>query len=181
MSAAETDGDAVDQEKLTEFIVKEQVNVIFIGHINAGKSTKGGRILHRVIDKGTLEKYEIDAKVAGRDSWYLSWALDTNAEECAKGKIVEVGCAYLETAVRRYIILDAPGLKTYVPSMIGGAAQADVAVLFETGFEKGEQTREHAVLIKNRGINKLVVVINKMDATSGTGSSVASGAGQWTV
>ncbi|KAF9181332.1 translation termination factor GTPase eRF3 [Haplosporangium sp. Z 767] len=167
------DEDAVDQETLTEFFGKEHINVIFIGHVDAGKSTMGGRILEvsGMIDKRTLEKYEKEAKEAGRDSWYLSWALDTNAEERAKGKTVEVGRAYFETDTRRYTILDAPGHKTYVPSMIGGAAQADVAVLvisarkgeFETGFEKGGQTREHAVLAKNGGINKLVVVINKMD------------------
>ncbi|KAF9153502.1 translation termination factor GTPase eRF3 [Linnemannia schmuckeri] len=171
--AEEADEDAVDQETLTEFFGKEHMNVIFIGHVDAGKSTMGGRILEAsgMIDKRTLEKYEKDAKEAGRDSWYLSWALDTNAEERAKGKTVEVGRAYFETDTRRYTILDAPGHKTYVPSMIGGAAQADVAVLvisarkgeFETGFEKGGQTREHAVLAKNGGINKLVVVINKMD------------------
>ncbi|KAF9574182.1 translation termination factor GTPase eRF3 [Mortierella alpina] len=172
---AEDNGEdeAVDQETLTEFFGKEHVNVIFIGHVDAGKSTMGGRILEAsgMIDKRTLEKYEKEAKEAGRDSWYLSWALDTNIEERAKGKTVEVGRAYFETDTRRYTILDAPGHKTYVPSMIGGAAQADVAVLvisarkgeFETGFEKGGQTREHAVLAKNGGINKLVVVINKMD------------------
>ncbi|KAG0271578.1 translation termination factor GTPase eRF3 [Linnemannia exigua] len=169
----EADEDTVDQETLTEFFGKEHMNVIFIGHVDAGKSTMGGRILEAsgMIDKRTLEKYEKDAKEAGRDSWYLSWALDTNAEERAKGKTVEVGRAYFETDIRRYTILDAPGHKTYVPSMIGGAAQADVAVLvisarkgeFETGFERGGQTREHAVLAKNGGINKLIVVINKMD------------------
>ncbi|KAF9954540.1 translation termination factor GTPase eRF3 [Modicella reniformis] len=163
----------MDQDTLTEFFGKEHINVLFIGHVDAGKSTMGGRILEAtgMIDKRTLEKYEREAKEAGRDSWYLSWALDTNAEERAKGKTVEVGRAYFETETRRYTILDAPGHKTYVPNMIGGAAQADVAVLvisarkgeFETGFEKGGQTREHAVLAKNSGINKLVVVVNKMD------------------
>jgi peptide chain release factor subunit 3 len=66
---------------------------------------------------------------------------------------------------------DAPGHKTFVPNMIGGASQADVGVLvisarkgeYETGFEKGGQTREHAVLAKTQGVNKLVVVVNKMD------------------
>ncbi|KAF9426199.1 translation termination factor GTPase eRF3 [Podila epigama] len=173
-AAAEVeDEEPVDQETLTEFFGKEHMNVIFIGHVDAGKSTMGGRILEAsgMIDKRTLEKYEKDAKEAGRDSWYLSWALDTNAEERAKGKTVECGRAYFETDVRRYTILDAPGHKTYVPSMIGGAAQADAAVLvisarkgeFETGFENGGQTREHAQLAKSGGVNKLVVVINKMD------------------
>jgi len=68
-------------------------------------------------------------------------------------------------------VLDAPGHKSYVPNMIGGAAQADVAVLvisarkgeFETGFEKGGQTREHAKLVKTIGVRQLIVVINKMD------------------
>ncbi|KAF9923136.1 translation termination factor GTPase eRF3, partial [Modicella reniformis] len=169
----EEEEEVVDQETLTEFFGKEHVNVIFIGHVDAGKSTMGGRILEAtgMIDKRTLEKYEKDAKEAGRDSWYLSWALDTNAEERAKGKTVECGRAYFETDTRRYTILDAPGHKTYVPSMIGGAAQADCAVLvisarkgeFETGFENGGQTREHAQLAKSNGINKLVVVVNKMD------------------
>ena len=61
--------------------------------------------------------------------------------------------------------------KNFVPSMISGAAQADTAVLvisarkgeFETGFEKGGQTREHAMLVKTAGVSKLIVVVNKMD------------------
>ena len=68
-------------------------------------------------------------------------------------------------------ILDAPGHKSFVPSMIEGASQADYAVLiisarkgeFETGFEKGGQTREHAMLVKTQGIKRLIVAINKMD------------------
>lgn len=84
---------------------------------------------------------------------------------------MEVGRAHFETSARRYTILDAPGHKTYVPSMISGAAQADVAILvisarkgeFETGFEKGGQTREHIMLVKTAGVTKLIVVVNKMD------------------
>lgn len=84
---------------------------------------------------------------------------------------MEVGRAYFETTARRYTVLDAPGHKTYVPSMISGAAQADVAILvisarkgeFETGFERGGQTREHIMLVKTAGVSKVVIVINKMD------------------
>ncbi len=133
----------------------------------------GGNLLYLsgMVDKRTMEKYEREAKEAGRESWYLSWALDSTPQERAKGKTVEVGRAYFETDNRRYTILDAPGHKTFVPSMISGAAQADVAILvisarkgeFETGFEKGGQTREHILLVKTAGVTKLVVVINKMD------------------
>ena len=85
----------------------------------------GGNLLYLcgMVDKRTMEKYEKEAKEAGRESWYLSWALDSTTQERAKGKTVEVGRAYFETEKRRYTILDAPGDKTYVPSMISGAAQ----------------------------------------------------------
>ncbi|KAI1326712.1 hypothetical protein F5Y16DRAFT_373795 [Xylariaceae sp. FL0255] len=163
----------VDDETLKELYGKQHVNVIFLGHVDAGKSTLGGSILYAtgMVDERTLDKYKRDAKELGRETWYLSWALDISNEERAKGKTVEVGRGFFETETRRYSILDAPGHKTYVPSMIGGASQADVGVLvisarkgeYETGFEKGGQTREHAMLAKTQGVNKLVVAINKMD------------------
>ncbi|THH29130.1 hypothetical protein EUX98_g5056 [Antrodiella citrinella] len=153
--------------------VKEHLNIVFIGHVDAGKSTMGGNLLYvtGMVDKRTMEKYEREAKEAGHPSWYLTWALDSTPQERAQGKTVEVGRAYFETTQRRYTILDAPGHKTFVPSMISGAAQADVAILvisarkgeFETGFEKGGQTREHIMLVKTAGVSKVVCVINKMD------------------
>lgn len=152
---------------------KEHVNVVFIGHVDAGKSTIGGQImsLTGMVDKRTLEKYEREAREKSRESWYLSWALDTNQEERDKGKTVEVGRAYFETEKKHFTILDAPGHKSFVPNMIGGAAQADLAVLvisarkgeFETGFDRGGQTREHAMLAKTAGVKHLVVLVNKMD------------------
>lgn len=152
---------------------KEPVNVVFIGHVDAGKSTIGGHIMYLTgqVDKRTLEKYEREAKEKNRESWYLSWALDTNQEERDKGKTVEVGRASFETEKKHFTMLDAPGHRSFVPNMIGGAAQADLAVLvisarkgeFETGFERGGQTREHAMLAKTAGVKHLVVLINKMD------------------
>ena len=163
----------VDEATLREMYGKEHVNVIFLGHVDAGKSTLGGSILYAtgMVDERTMEKYKREAKEAGRESWWLSWALDLTKEERAKGKTVEVGRGFFETEKRRYSILDAPGHKTFVPNMIGGASQADVGILvisarkgeYETGFEKGGQTREHAMLAKTQGVNKLVVVVNKMD------------------
>lgn len=123
-----------------------------MGHVDAGKSTLGGAILYATgqVDERTLDKYKREAKEMGRETWYLSWALDLTKEERSKGKTVEVGRAHFETEKRRYTILDAPGHKNYVPNMIGGASQADVGVLlisarkgeYETGFERGGQTRE---------------------------------------
>ncbi|XP_005098149.1 eukaryotic peptide chain release factor GTP-binding subunit ERF3A isoform X1 [Aplysia californica] len=152
---------------------KEHLNVVFIGHVDAGKSTIGGHLLYLtgMVDKRTLEKYEREAKEKNRETWYLSWALDTNLEEREKGKTVEVGRAFFESEKKHYSVLDAPGHKSFVPNMICGASQADLAILvisarrgeFETGFERGGQTREHAMLVKTAGVKHLVVLINKMD------------------
>ncbi|KAI9008357.1 P-loop containing nucleoside triphosphate hydrolase protein [Gaertneriomyces semiglobifer] len=152
---------------------KEHINIVFIGHVDAGKSTMGGHLLYLtgMVDKRTMEKYEREAKELGRESWYLSWALDLNAEERAKGKTTEYGRGFFETDKRSFTILDAPGHKNFVPSMIGGASQADVGVLvvsarkgeFETGFDRGGQTREHAMLAKTAGVKRLILVVNKMD------------------
>ncbi|KAL9016442.1 MAG: hypothetical protein Q9185_006211 [Variospora sp. 1 TL-2023] len=166
----------VEEEILEEIYGKEHVNLIFIGHVDAGKSTLGGSILYAtgMVDERTMDKYKREAIEAGTESWYLSWVLDLNKEERSKGKTIEVGRGFFETEKRRYTILDAPGHKTFVPNMIGGASQADVGILvisarkgeYETGFEKGGQTREHAILAKTQGVNKLIVAVNKMDDTT---------------
>ena len=166
----------VDDQVLEEIYGKEHVNLIFIGHVDAGKSTLGGSILYAtgMVDERTMDKLKREAKDAGTESWYLSWALDLTKEERSKGKTVEVGRGYFETQKRRYTVLDAPGHKTFVPNMLGGASQADVGILvisarkgeYETGFEKGGQTREHAILAKTAGVNKLLVAVNKMDDTT---------------
>lgn len=181
-SKIEADAVVKDQEKLDQAVVedmfggeqvKEHLSIIFMGHVDAGKSTMGGNILYLTgsVDKRTIEKYEREAQDAGRQGWYLSWVMDTNREERNEGKTIEVGRAVFETDKRRFTILDAPGHKMYVPSMIGGASQADAGILvisarkgeYETGFEKGGQTREHAILAKTQGVERLVVVVNKMD------------------
>lgn len=152
---------------------RPHMNVVFIGHVDAGKSTTCGNILFSTgqVDARTIEKYEREAKEKNRDTWYYAYVMDINEEERTKGKTVEVGRAAFNLDNIRYTILDAPGHKGFVPEMLAGAAQADVGVLiisarkgeFEAGFERGGQTREHAMLAKTLGVDKLVVAINKMD------------------
>lgn len=152
---------------------RPHLNLVFIGHVDAGKSTTCGNIMYLsgLVDERTIEKYQKEAKAKNRDSWFLAYLMDTGEEERTKGITIEVGRTAFETANRRYTILDAPGHKNYVVNMIAGATQADVGVLlisarkgeFETGFERGGQTREHAMLAKTLGISRLVVAVNKMD------------------
>lgn len=124
-----------------------------------------------MVDERTIEKYTREAEQKGRDSWFLAYILDTDLDERERGKTVEVGRAHFHTDKKRYTILDAPGHKDYVPNMIVGVSQADVAILiisarageFEAGFDKSGQTREHATIAKTVGIKKLICAINKMD------------------
>jgi len=167
----------LEQEELAELVAKddprEHLNIVFIGHVDAGKSTISGQVLllTGMVDQRLIEKYTAEAAEKNRSSWYLAYIMDTNDEERAKGKTVEVGRAHFNTEKKRYTILDAPGHKNFVPQMIMGVAQADIAVLvissrkgeFEAGFEKSGQTREHALLAKTLGVKKLIIVVNKMD------------------
>jgi peptide chain release factor subunit 3 len=152
---------------------REPISMVFIGHVDAGKSTICGNLMYMmgVVDARTIEKYKQEAKDKGRDSWWLAYVMDVSDEEKAKGKTVEVGRAQFDTPTKKYTIFDAPGHKNYVPNMIMGAALADVGGLvisarkgeFEAGFEKDGQTREHAQLAKSLGVQKLVIIVNKMD------------------
>jgi peptide chain release factor subunit 3 len=152
---------------------REHLNIIFLGHVDAGKSTIAGHLLFLTgqVDKRTIEKYEREARENNRGTWFYAYIMDTIEEERAKGKTVEVGRAHFETKLKRYTILDAPGHKNFVPNMIAGLAQADIGVLiisaktgeFESGFDKAGQTREHATLAKTLGMKLLVIAVNKMD------------------
>jgi peptide chain release factor subunit 3 len=146
---------------------------INLGHVDSGKSTLAGNMLIHtgMIDEDELRKYEQEAKANDRESWMIAYVMDINEEEKEKGKTVEVGKASFETKDKRYVILDCPGHRNYVPNMIAGATQADVAALvvsaksgeFEAGFERGGQTMEHTILARYLGSEYLVIIINKMD------------------
>lgn len=132
---------------------RQPCSLVFIGHVDAGKSTISGNLMYSmgVVDKRTIEKYKEEAKSKNRESWWLAYVMDENEEEKAKGKTVEIGRANFDTDKKRWTIFDAPGHKNYVPNMIMGAALADYGALvisakkgeFEAGFEADGQTREH--------------------------------------
>lgn len=145
---------------------KELINIVFIGHVDHGKSTTVGRLLY---DGGALSeqdyrKLEEEAKQRGKGTFVFAYVMDNLKEERERGVTIDVSYKKFEAQKHIFTIIDAPGHRDFVKNMITGTSQADVAVLVVAAKEGIQpQTKEHAFLAQVMGIKQIVVAINKMD------------------
>src|SRR5881396_507737 len=141
------------------------VKVVFVGHVDHGKSTLIGRILH---DTGSLPEGKVEeikkACAAEGMEFEFAFLLDALLEEQKQNVTIDTTEIPFRTSRRRYAIIDAPGHKEFLKNMITGASRADAAILVISADEGGrEQSRRHAYLLSMLGIKNIIVVVNKMD------------------
>jgi elongation factor 1-alpha len=155
---------------------KVHMNLVVIGHVDAGKSTATGHLIYKCggIDKRTIEKFEKEASEMGKSSFKYAWVLDKLKAERERGITIDIALWKFESPKSVFTIIDAPGHRDFIKNMITGTSQADAAILviasaqgeFEAGISKDGQTREHALLAFTLGVKQMCVACNKMDAES---------------
>ncbi len=144
---------------------REQMNIVIAGHVDHGKSTIIGRLL---VDTGSLA----DGKLAQvRDTcrrnskpFEYAFLLDALKDEQSQGITIDSARVFFKTALRDYIIIDAPGHIEFLKNMVTGASRAEAALLVidaEEGVQ--ENSRRHGYMLSMLGIRQMVVLVNKMD------------------
>jgi len=146
-------------------IARETLNIVVVGHVDHGKSTVIGRLLYdtKSLPEGAIEKVKRISREKGKPFEY-AYLLDAFEEEQKQGITIDTTRLQFQTAKRDYVIIDAPGHKEFLKNMISGAASAEAALLIidaQEGIQ--EQSRRHGYILSLLGIQKVYVLVNKMD------------------
>ena len=144
---------------------RPQVRIVIVGHVDHGKSTLVGRLLH---ETGSLPegKLEMLKAVSARRGMPFEWSflLDALQTERDQGITIDTTQIRFRTGSRDIVLIDAPGHAEFLRNMITGASQADGAVLIIDALEGvRDQTRRHGYLLHLLGIRQVAIVVNKMD------------------
>jgi len=146
---------------------KPNMNVVFVGHVDAGKSTVVGRLL---FDSGAVSEQEMtklkqEAEKHGKAGFEFAYVMDQIRESRERGVTIDLAYRKILTQKFQITIIDAPGHRDFVKNMITGTSQADAAFLViaaPAGVQP--QTTEHLWLLRTMGVKNLAIIINKMDA-----------------
>ena len=145
---------------------KPNMNVVFVGHVDAGKSTIVGQLMFSsgVVSEQEMTKLKQEAEKHGKAGFEFAYVMDKIKEERVRGVTIDLAYRKIVTDKFQITVIDAPGHRDFVKNMITGASQADSAFLVisaPAGVQP--QTTEHLWLLRTMGVKNLVVAVNKMD------------------
>jgi len=146
---------------------KPNMNTVFVGHVDAGKSTIVGQLLFQLgaVPEQQMKKLKEEAEKHGKVGFEFAYIMDKIKEERERGVTIDLAYKKIITQKFQITIIDAPGHRDFVKNMITGASQADAAFLViaaPAGVQP--QTKEHLWLLRTMGVTNLCVAVNKMDA-----------------
>jgi len=146
---------------------KSNMNVVFVGHVDAGKSTIVGQLLFQsgAVSEQEMKKLKDEAEKHGKAGFEFAYIMDKIKEERERGVTIDLAYKKIITQKWQITIIDAPGHRDFVKNMITGASQADSAFLViaaPAGVQP--QTTEHLWLLRTMGVKNICVAVNKMDA-----------------
>ncbi len=142
-----------------------QLRVVAVGHVDHGKSTLIGRLLHDTgnLPDGKVEELRVVSEKRGA-VFEWSFVLDALQSERDQAVTIDTTRIWMRTPERDVVLIDAPGHKEFLRNMVTGASDADAALLLVDAFDGvSEQTRRHALLLELIGVRRVVVAVNKMD------------------
>ena len=147
---------------------KPNMNVVFVGHVDAGKSTIVGQLLFQLghVPEQEMKKLREEAEKHGKAGFEFAYVMDKIKEERERGVTIDLAYRKIMTEKFQITIIDAPGHRDFVKNMITGASQSDSAFLViaaPAGVQP--QTKEHLWLLRTMGVKNLCVAINKMDSS----------------
>src|SRR5476649_2032327 len=155
----------VSSQNATPLPQRPLMRIVIVGHVDHGKSTLIGRLLH---ETGSLPDGKLDSlkAVSARRGMPFEWSflLDSLQTERDQGITIDTSQIRFRTQSRDILLIDAPGHAEFLRNMITGAAQADAAILIIDATEGvRDQTRRHGYLLHLLGVRQVAVVVDKMD------------------
>eukprot|EP01083_Nonionella_stella_P021184 58745_1 len=161
---------------------RNYITIAMVGHVDSGKSTLAGRILHhlRVISDNTLQRTTKEAREMGKESFGYAFLMDRTRDEWGRGLTLHGSFRYqFKIQDYKYSLIDVPGSRKFLKNSVKHLSMADAAILmipinrgaFETSVAKGNHKKGllsgmtviHARLCFVLGVEQLVVAFNKMD------------------